>query len=150
MQFLKQIILQPKNPLDLKPEEVKELADSIRTSYPKYDVRVEGGSGYIGYGVTWFQILTIWLLVPINKQIVERITKLAIEWARQRFGKQKAGRPKSITIYGPYRKVLKSIVIKNATDEPEDRTDLNSKYRLRPAFKAAFRWHFLRRLWSWS
>jgi len=146
------IIIEPKNPLVITPEEAEELAKAIRASYPKHKVRVES-SGYTGYAVTLYEVLNIWLLTTIGKQIIEQITKLAIEWARQRFKKQgKYPSPKSITIYGPHEEVLISFVLKNATDDPEDRTkehreteEIARRYRVKPRFNKETIWRRLLR-----
>lgn len=132
---MNQIIIQPKNPLDLKPEELEELAELIRSSYPQYDVLIEAGEGYSGYAVTLFEVLGIWIMAPITGKIVEQVTKLAIDWARQRFHKKNSTRGKSITIYDSQGGELKSIVIKSPMDEPEDRTDKNNIYRPKPPIK---------------
>jgi hypothetical protein len=126
------IIIEVKNPHDITPEEAEELAEAVRASYPKYKVRVEG-TGYTGYAVTLYEVLRIWLLTTVGTKIVEQLTKLAIEWARQRFNRQgKKPRTTSISIYGPNGEVLRSVVLKNATDEPED--DTAKGFNMKPPF----------------
>ena len=46
------IIIEPANPLDLKPEELAGLAIAIRDLDPSLDVRL-GYREQRGYGVTW-------------------------------------------------------------------------------------------------
>lgn len=122
------IIIQTKNPRDITFEEADELAQEIRSLDLKWDVRVISGK-QVGYGVTWSEILHIWLPtagVIVMTEIIHEITKLAIKWARQRFKKEGPSirpRPVYVAIYGPDGKVLKSVVIKNATDEIEDHTE---------------------------
>jgi hypothetical protein len=133
------IIIQPKNPLDLTPEEAEELAKAIRVSYPEFKVQVKT-DGYKGYAVTLYQVITITLLVAVTEEIVKQIVKLSVDWARDRLKHKQSARTTSITIYGPKGEVLKSLVVKNVTDEPEERTEetahieeIAKKYR-----KAAF------------
>jgi hypothetical protein len=134
---MKKIIIEPKNPLDVKPKDVQELAEEIRSFYPNYKVVIEG-KGYSGYAVTWWEVVNIWVIAPISGLPIEQIVKLSIKWARQRFTKEgKEKRPKSITIYGPKGDILKSIVLKNVIDEPDVTTPLKEekRYRLKPPFE---------------
>ena len=131
----KKIIIQPKNPLDIIPEEAEDLAKAIRVSYPKYKVQVKI-NGYKGYAVTLYQVITIAVLGAVTEEIIKQIVKLAVDWARERFKQKQSARTTSITIYGPKGEVLKSLVVKNAIDEPEDRTkeaveteEIAKKYR---------------------
>jgi hypothetical protein len=118
---MSKIIIQPKNPLDLRPEEAEELAKAIRVSYPKYKVQVKI-NGYKGYAVTLYQVITIAVIGAVTEEIIKQIVKLAVDWARERFKQRQSARTTSITIYGPKGEVLKALVVKNATDEPEDTT----------------------------
>jgi hypothetical protein len=135
---MNKIIIEPKNPLDLTPEEAEELAKAIRISYPKYEVQVKS-NGYRGYGVTLYQVITITVLGAVTEEIIKQIVKLSIDWARERLKQKRSARTTSITIYGPKGQVLKSVVVKNATDEPEDETEeairtqeIARKYRKAP------------------
>jgi hypothetical protein len=137
------IIIQPKNPLDVTPEEVEKLAKAIRVSYPKYKVQVKVNK-LRGYGVTWYEVIEIAVVSGLTEEIIRYITKLAVGWARERFKQKQSGRPKAITIFGPKGEMLKSLVLKNATDEPEDTTEegihiveIVKKYRKAPFWGAA-------------
>lgn len=133
---MKKIVIEPKNPLDVKPEDLQELAEEIHSLCPGYDIKIEG-KGYTGYGLTWGEIVNFWIAAPVSGLLIEQIIKLAIKWARKRFtqkGREK--RPKSITIYGPKGNILKTIVLHNATDEPEFKT--LSKEEMRARFKPPF------------
>lgn len=140
----KKIIIQPKNPLDIIPEEAEELARAIRVSYPKYKVQVKI-NGYKGYAVTLYQVITIAVLGAVTEGIIKQIAKLAVDWARERFKQKQSARTTSITIYGPRGEVLKSLVVKNATDEPEDETkeaisteEIAKKYRKAPFWETTY------------
>jgi hypothetical protein len=65
----------------------------------------------------------------VGQELIQEITKAGIEWARARFKRKKAGTPVYIPIYGPDGEILKSVVVKNATDEAEDRTEQDRKRR---------------------
>jgi hypothetical protein len=127
------ILIEPKNASDITLEEAEELAGEIRISNPKYEVRVQS-SEYIGKGVTLFEVLNIWILSAVSKQMIEQITKSAIDWARKRFNGKDTRRSTSITIYGPNGKAIKSVVIKNASGELEDRTATDKNFRLKLPF----------------
>jgi hypothetical protein len=135
------IIIQPKNPLDLIPEEAEELAKAIRVSYPKYKVQVKT-NGYKGYAVTLYQVITIAVLGAATEEIIKQIVKLSVNWARERLKQKRSART---TIYGPKGEVLKSLVVKNATDEPEDTTrgaieieEIAKKYRKAPFWETTY------------
>jgi hypothetical protein len=131
----KKIIVRPKNPRDIVPEEAEQLAKAIRVCCPKYKVRVKI-NGYKGYAVTWYEVIEIAVVSGLTGEVVRLISKVAIDWARERFNQKQSGRPKAITIFGPKGEVLKSLTLKNATDEPEDTTkegidieEIAKKYR---------------------
>lgn len=138
---MKQIVLQPKNPNDIKPEELEGFAGAIRSAYPEYNIRVEAGEGYKGYAVTFYEVLTVWILSSISKQLLDRITALAVDWARERFI-DKPRRPKSITIYDAKGNPLKSITLKNPTDNPEINIISGKQYRIKPTYKKRRFWIF--------
>jgi hypothetical protein len=121
MIFKHKILIGIKNPNDINPEEAEILADSIRVEFPNYKVKVENQK-YASYGVTWYEILLIYVLSKVTNKVIEDLTHIAIEWARKRFKNKKNNRPTYIKIYGPNNQVLKSVVLKNATVEPEDTT----------------------------
>ena len=133
---MSRITIRTRNPKDVTFEEAEDLAKAIRAFLPDQDVEVAGKEQREGtYGVTWFQVVDI--VVPIaggagailKKEFIEGIAKLAIDRARARF-KAKGGtsrRPVYIPIYGSDGKIVESVVIKNATDEAEDRTEQDRK-----------------------
>ena len=124
------IIIQPKNPADITSGEAEKLAKAFRTAYPGYEVQVEIVEIHPcdGYAVTWYEVISIAVVSGLAVEITKQIIKLAVDWARERFKQKQSRRPTSITIYGPKGEVLKSLVVKNATDEPEDETEKISKY----------------------
>jgi hypothetical protein len=129
-----QIIIEPKDPRDITPTEAEDLAQAIRTLNSNYDVRVltEEQAGHV---ITWNEVLHIWLPnalfttgAVVGTATVQELTKLSVEWARQRIKKKGVPkRPTYIAIYGPAGKLLKSVVVKHSTAEPEDHTEADRK-----------------------
>lgn len=151
---MSKIIIQPKNPADITPREAEKLAKAFRTAYPKYKMQVESNKGYAltSYAVTLYEVLTIVVVSAAAKEIVQQVIKLTVDWARERFKQKQSARTTSITIYGPKGEVLKSLVVKNATDEPEDRTkeaieteEIAKKYRKAPFWETTYQ-RFKRRV----
>ena len=135
---MKKIIIEPKNPLDVKPEDLQGLAEDIRSLYPDYDIKIEEGRGYKGYALTWWECVLIWVAFRASEALIDQIVKLAVDWARERFTKSgKEKRPKSIKIFGPDGYLVITVVLKNATDEPEIRTALKGEMgeQFRPSVK---------------
>jgi len=129
---MNRVILRPANPHDITTEQAEELARAIRQKYPSYDVIVEPKEQEEGrYGLTWFEVLRISLIAGLGIALttaVQELTKMCINWARERFKKKgQSRRPTYIAIYGPDNELLMSVVVKNATDEPEDRTEADRK-----------------------
>jgi hypothetical protein len=140
----KKIIVRPKNPRDIVPEEAEELAKAIRVCCPKYKVQVKI-NGYKGYAVTWYEVIEIAVVSGLTGEVVRLISEVAIDWARERFKQKQSGRPKAITIFGPKGEVLKSLHLKNAIDEPEDTTkegikieEIARKYRKAPFWETTY------------
>src|SRR4030042_501525 len=83
---MNEIIIQPKNPLDLTPEEAEELAKAIRISYPRYKVQVKI-DGYKGYAVTLYQVITVAVLAGVTEEIAEKYRGgRANEFEKKRLG----------------------------------------------------------------
>ncbi len=123
------IIIQTPNPHDITLEEAENIASALRAANPSFSVKAEGYERK-GRGVTWFEVLRIGLLggaFGVGKVFAEEVVKqtadIVVEWARDRFKGRKSNskRPIYLAISGPDG-LLKSLVIKNATDSPEDRT----------------------------
>lgn len=120
----KTIQLKPANPLDVEPEELIGLAEEIRMIEPGYEVEIPPPEYMKGVGVTWWEVVRIY--VPWHDMqttavsiVLTKIGDATVTWMRERF-KKKPGRPKVVTIYGPKGKVLKTIALKTADGEPED------------------------------
>jgi hypothetical protein len=128
--LMNQVIIRSRNPSDISLDEAEQLARAIRVLLPDDNVQVEGKERREGSkGITWFQIIEIMLPAGliVGKEVIQELTKIGIEWARTRFKARGGRRPVYIPIYGPDGKVVKSVVVKNAVDEPEDRTEQDRK-----------------------
>lgn len=124
-----QIIIEPRNPLDLSPDDLADFADSLRALNPAYDVRFAHREQR-GYGVTWWEVVNVWLpWDSVTDAVVGAIVGLAVDWARRRFKRDpETQRGKYIVIYGPDGKVLKSVSVSSSDAEPENRTAQDQEY----------------------
>jgi len=70
----------------------------------------------------------------VGPVIAKKIVDAAIEWAHTRFASKPNKRPKYVAIYGPDGKVIQSVLIKDETAAPEDRTATDAAHppRQRP------------------
>jgi hypothetical protein len=125
------IVVRTLNPLDIAPDEAAEIAAAIRGLNLDGEVRVEEQERE-DRGLTWFEFLTITLAFKVGQAAVDeataRITDIVVDWARRRFRGRKSGSKRPVYLEIHVRddlgdRVMKAVVIKNATDEPEDRTE---------------------------
>jgi len=135
------IVVHSASPHDITPEETEEIAQLLRGLNSGFEVQAEVHER-TGKGITWFEVLRIGLYggafaagKALMDETAKKIAGVVIEWARDRFRNRKAlsKRPVYVKIYGPDGTV-QSVVVKNATDEPEDRTE--SDRRLEESAKA--------------
>jgi len=129
------IVVRTQNPLDITPDEAVGIAAAIRGLNLNGEVRVEEQEReYRGF--TWFEFLYITLAFKVGQTVVDeatkKITDIVVDWARQRFRGLKSGSKRPVYLEIHVRddlgdRVMKTIVIKNATDEPQDRTEKKQK-----------------------
>jgi hypothetical protein len=129
------IVVRTQNPLDITPDEAVGIAAAIRGLNLNGEVRVEEQEReYRGF--TWFEFLYITLAFKVGQTVVDeatkKITDIVVDWARQRFRGRKSGSKRPVYLEIHVRddlgdRVMKTIVIKNATDEPQDRTEKKQK-----------------------
>lgn len=147
---MSEIVLQPANPLDLRPEDLEELAQDIREAATDYEVRIAGDEivDPRRRGVTWWEVLTVWLPAASDNLGLVIVIAQAVAWARRRLKKEQAEqvrqheeelakrtrrrgrkpvarvshRPKYIEILGPSGEVLKAVLIEDPENEPKDIT----------------------------
>jgi len=105
------IIVHTKNPLDIPPAELDDLANSIRDLDSSYQVEITSGDPR-GVAVTWWEVIQVH--VPweqLEGALAAALIDVIVHWVRNRF-KKSPRRPKSATIYGPDEQVLKKIELK--------------------------------------
>ena len=127
------IVVRTQNPLDISRDEAEEIAATIRGLNLASEVRVEEQEREYR-GLTWFEILYITLSLEADQIVVDKAIKeiaaIFVSWARRRFGGRKSGSKRPVYLEIHVRddlgnRVTKVIVTKNATDEPDDRTEQN-------------------------
>jgi hypothetical protein len=108
-----EIILDPKNPRDLQPKELRPLAQELTQLDLGYEVRVglvdEKWDGR--FGVTFWEVLTVW--IPWQhlgelaaRAAVKQLIEQTVKWLWQRRNNR---RPKYIEILGSDGRVLKAV-----------------------------------------
>jgi|SRR5580704_7607171 hypothetical protein len=127
---LNSIVINTSNPLDITLDEAEDIAKAVRGLNLNCEVRV-AVTQRTGYGITWFELLrfsleagALWAGKTFAEEVAKKLADVAVDWARERFKgrKSESKRPVHVAIYGPDG-LIKSVVVKNATDEPEDRTE---------------------------
>ena len=58
---MKKIILEPGNPLDLKLEKLISFISELQEQDPEYNIQFVS-TELTGYGVTFWEVLNVWLL----------------------------------------------------------------------------------------
>jgi len=121
------IELRPPNPLDVRPEDLADLSAEI-SDLVGSDYEVVIVVSYMrGLGVTWGEILNVWL-PAVEQHLLDHLAEVAVGaitgWMARRFLQEgKETRPKFSTIFGPDGKVLKKIKQQSSDNEVEDITD---------------------------
>ena len=128
------IVIRIGNAMQVTPEEAKQLEEALRTLSLDGDVRFELPESR-RYGITLYEVLHISLLggalvgvafgasKAFGEEIGKRLAVIVVDWARDRIKKRGSTRPVYFSIRGPDGQVIKSVLVKNVTDEPEDRTE---------------------------
>ncbi|HTV93786.1 MAG TPA: hypothetical protein VMG98_13805, partial [Verrucomicrobiae bacterium] len=127
-----QIIVRSRNPADISWKETEGLQKAIRAVVPDQTLEIVAEEmnreGY-GYGITWSEIMDVILPAAsfvggvASKALIDEIVKVAVDWARARFHVTGGRRPFDIQIYGPDGKILRKVLVKDATAEPDDQTE---------------------------
>ncbi len=138
------IRLVPGNPLALLPEDLEDLSQELRNA--GYEIEIDQENRQVGYGVTYYEILTIWLPTTLalgqaaisathwawnrlRKQEQEQLDRDAEEEAKKppRRRRRKVWkpdlRPKAVRIYGPDGEILRVLEYRRPDEEPEDVTE---------------------------
>ncbi len=124
-----QIIIEPGNPNDFRNGELEEVAHLIEAIKPG-PIRI-AIKEQRGYGVTWWEVIYIWLPPAlltagayVGKKAVDKIVDALadefIKWAKRKFNKEgESPRPKYISILGPDGRPLKSILVQKSKESSE-------------------------------
>lgn len=123
------IVIHSASARDILPIETKAIAEAVKKLNKdfvvKAEVRERTGPE------SWFEVLQISLLGEAfgqgktsSEEVVKRIVDIVVLWARERFEGRRSNsqRPVYVAISGPSG-LMKSLIIKNAVDAPEDHTD---------------------------
>lgn len=121
-----EIIVHTAEPRRVTPKELKELAETIRSSYLGVSARAEWHER-AGRGIALHEVVSISIkgaealgataLAAMGK----RIGEIAVDWARKRYARLHKSSTVSIPIYGPDGKVIKTVRVRRGKEEPEDR-----------------------------
>ena len=123
------ILLEPQNPLDIRPEEMQSLVDEMRTLDRDYDVHIAYYTPPSGaqstYQVTWWEVLTIWIAAQVGSAAIQQIVQLTVDWMKRRFSEPyRETRPKHIRIVryeGESGEVIEIIHITHPEKRPDYR-----------------------------
>lgn len=94
-----QIIVEPQNPLSLKPEELTDFISELGAALPEMPVRVGEGPQMRGYGVTWWEVVRVTLSelpVDLLAIAIERTLAVGVRWMKRQFkgDAKRYGRPR--------------------------------------------------------
>lgn len=119
------ILVQPNNPLDVRPEALRDLVEEIKelghdASLAYYDPKA--GT----FAVTWWEVVTIWVGAEVGKAAINQIVALAAEWMRNRFARDPDNRrPKVVRIArfeGNEGEIVEVVELRTPQDEPLRKT----------------------------
>lgn len=119
------ILVQPDNPRDVKPESLQGLVKDIGEL--GYDTRLAYHDPKEGaFGVTWWEVVTIWIGAEVGKAAINQLVDLAAAWARERFQLGPDNRrPKAVRIVrsdGEVGHVEEVLEVRSAEEEPLRKT----------------------------
>ncbi len=116
----KEIRIVPGNPLDIRPDQLEDLAEALRGRLPDASVTIVA-QPMTGYGVTVWEVLNVWVPwsdLPHDAVMAAAgiVAKEAVAWARRRL-KTSPHRPKYVAIYGPNDEILKAVKVEAGGEE---------------------------------
>ncbi len=113
------VIVQTANPHDVKPEDLDGLIGALK------DAGLDARRGYLeqkGYGVTWWEVVLIWVAARSAETVIDRVVGDVVEWMKARFRQDpESQRPKvALIVYyeGDEGHVAERVELKSADDEP--------------------------------
>lgn len=103
-----QILVEPPNPLALRPEDLEPLVSALQGVEPDTDVRLAYFDNEAPQ-VTLHEVLAIWVLsMPVTVPTINKIISLCLDALAERF-KRHPNRTHDVLIYGPDGNVLKHV-----------------------------------------
>ena len=124
------ILIESSNVADLTPQKLETLRAELSGAEPNTIVEFAATSQH-GYGVTWWEVVYIWLKEPlvigtvgaVAGKVLEKVVEAAIDWVKESYAsKGSKARPRLVSILDKDGKVLKSFEVKGGT-EPHDCTN---------------------------
>ena len=80
-----QILIQPVNPLDPRPEELLPLVEKLRQRFgDEYDIRLAWDEQH-GFGVTWWEQLALWFASGVGLATINQVAQVIREYMQERF-----------------------------------------------------------------
>ncbi len=114
------VIVQTANPRIVKPEELGGLVSALEND--GLDVRLAYAEQR-GYGVTWWEVLLIWIGARTGEAVIEQVVGDVVGWMRDRFRQEpeRSQRPK-VALLVFYEddegEATEAVELKSADDEP--------------------------------
>jgi hypothetical protein len=115
------VIVQTANPRQVKLEDLDGLISALE------DEGLDARRAYAeqrGYGVTWWEVVLIWVSARSAEAVIDRVVGGAVEWMRDRFRREPRGRqprPKvALIVYyeGEEGHAAEKVEMRTADDEP--------------------------------
>lgn len=117
------VIVQTANPLDVRPEELDDLIDALK------DDGLDARRGYLeqkGYGVTWWEVVLIWVGTRAAEAVINHVVGDVVEWMKERFRQHPENtRPKTAMIFryeGDEGQLSEIVELRSADADPVRRT----------------------------
>ena len=63
---------------------VTDLAERLDSKVPDADIHIVDAKR-VGYGVTWWEVVLIFIATEASKKIIGEVTEAGIEWAKSQF-----------------------------------------------------------------
>jgi hypothetical protein len=113
------VIVQTANPRDVKLEDLDGLISALE------DQGIDARRAYVeqrGYGVTWWEVLIIWVGARSAETVIDRVVGDAVEWMKDRFRQNPdRKRPKvALIVYyeGEVGRAEEAVELRSSDDQP--------------------------------